>query len=464
MIKLILSSSKKFRSISTLSKEQASLQIKNTKNLIEFLANHQENPSHNSIKSLEDIPKVPTELPVAPIAFEKVLETIEKLFYVKDPRPYYPKISWESLQGEILIKTFGSLNFTKFSCPIGNDLEICVSDWLAEMLDLPKYFYHSIGPGGGLTYENQSDCLLTVMACARLRKPGLKHIVYIPDRAPFLARKSAKVLGIEYRVIPNLYDPAVQNYPISIQKLKDQIFIDKKDGYTPTFVCGIIGNSILGTTDDIKSIGEISQLEDMWFHVDASYGGNFFALPELRQKLQGVDLATSISINTSTMMNSGYSTNSIWVKDSRYLTNVLTQNANYLSTHRDMDFKNWQIPLGRDVKALKLWFFIQQRGVLKIQDDLRRQIDAGKLMEKLVVDHGDLELVTRRDYSLVNFRVKGNNERTDKILDSLAKDEISILIGSRIDGKSFINFSPTSCFEEFSSIEEIFKVIKYYLD
>ena len=142
----------------------------------------------------------------------------------------------------------------------------------------------------------------------------------------------------------------------------------------------------------------------------------------------------------------------------------MTQNIHFLKTTKDIDFKNWQLPLGRDVKSLKLWFIIQQLGVKGIHHFLRQHIDAGKYMEKLLIEDGRFEVVVKRDYGLVVFRAKGDDSITDKILKRLSADSNILIHGSKVEGKSIIRFSPAVLYDDFSNVLDAFNLIKDYLD
>ena len=85
-------------------------------------------------------------------------------------------------------------------------------------------------------------------------------------------------------------------------------------------------------------------------------------------------------------------------------------------------------------------------------------------MESLIIDDGRFELVVRREYGLVVFRVKEDNEHTDKLLKRLEENEYILISGSKLNGKSIIRFSPGNCLDDLSNIKEAFSILKSYLD
>jgi aromatic-L-amino-acid/L-tryptophan decarboxylase len=113
------------------------------------------------------------------------------------------------------------------------------------------------------------------------------------------------VLEISIRLIQSKYNPHVQNYPIDIAALKEQIAKDKKVGLKPIFVVGCVVATNLGANDELLALGQIAEDEKMWFHIDAAYAGSFAKLPELRHVLNGVELCMSLSVNSSKMLLTG---------------------------------------------------------------------------------------------------------------------------------------------------------------
>jgi len=66
----------------------------------------------------------------------------------------------------------------------------------------------------------------------------------------------------------------------------------------------------------------------------------------------------------------------LWVKDRIHLINALDITPEYLRNKASesgsvIDYRNWQIPLGRRFRALKLWFVIRTYGVEGLQSFIR---------------------------------------------------------------------------------------------
>ncbi|OMJ69596.1 hypothetical protein SteCoe_32642 [Stentor coeruleus] len=445
--------------------------LNNTKELLDSISKYFQSLSSINVKPINTPTPLSKDLPTTPIPFNQILKTIETSIYPNNLHWLHPMFfgffpcssSWPSIQGTLVSKALNCLSFSTISSPIGTEIEKIVSNWLGQMLNLPNQFIYDKGKGGGLTYGSASEAVLTAMACARIKKNTDNPVAYTSSQSHFSVVKAAKVLGIPIRLIPGERDE-YGNYPLNPKKLMEQIENDKANKFVPVFICGTVGTTNVGAIDDLVEIGKIAEKEDCWFHVDAAYAGSFAILPEYKHILNGIELATTLNINSSKMLLCGFDCANMWVKDSKLLTDYLTQNPDYMKKSNATDYKDWQIPLGRNVKGLPLWMVIQQFGVEGLQKHLRNHIEAGKLMEKLVNEDERLEVISRRSFGLVGFRVKGENEFTDEIIKSLAENDEIFLLGSKNDGKSFLRFSPANCPPDFSNVRRTFELVKQCLD
>lgn len=78
----------------------------------------------------------------------------------------------------------------------------------------------------------------------------------------------------------------------------------KAQGFTPLYVNATAGTTVLGSYDPFLEISAVCKREGLWMHVDASWGGPVVFSEKLRaEKLRGVELADSVTVNPHKMMN-----------------------------------------------------------------------------------------------------------------------------------------------------------------
>jgi len=71
------------------------------------------------------------------------------------------------------------------------------------------------------------------------------------------------------------------------------------------------------------------------------------------------------------------------------------------------DYRDWQIPLGRRFRALKIWFVMRSYGLDGMKEHIRKHIAIGEVLTNLVKDRNDLfEIIATPRFALTCFRVK----------------------------------------------------------
>lgn len=81
---------------------------------------------------------------------------------------------------------------------------------------------------------------------------------------------------------------------------------------------------------------------------------------------------------------------------------------NYSSSGTVTDYRDWQIPLGRRFRALKIWFVLRSYGVNGMKGHVKRHIELGEKFAHWVVGEGtDLfEVLAPPRFALTVFRVR----------------------------------------------------------
>ena len=142
---------------------------------------------------------------------------------------------------------------------------------IGEMLSLDNA-YGNIVTGG-------TEANIMAIRAARNHARKYKGItdgeIIIPDSAHFSFKKAADMLNL--KIVEAKLD---ENYKIDVESLKD-VISDKT-----VAIVAIAGTTELGLIDPIEEISEIAFENNIYFHVDAAFGG--FSIPFLRQA--GYDL------------------------------------------------------------------------------------------------------------------------------------------------------------------------------
>lgn len=94
------------------------------------------------------------------------------------------------------------------------------------------------------------------------------------------------------------------------------------------------------------------------------------------------------------------------------LTRALSANPHYLHNKYSAsglvtDYRDWQIPLGRRFRALKIWFVIRTYGISGLQANIQNSLNVGNVFADLIRQRSDVfQLVAKPAFALTVFRIK----------------------------------------------------------
>ncbi|WOL10650.1 tyrosine decarboxylase 1 [Canna indica] len=338
---------------------------------------------------------------------------------------YYPSnSSTAGFLGEMLSAGFNIVGFSWFTSPAATELEVIVLDWLAKILKLPDKFL-STGKGGGVIQGTASEAILVALLAARdmiLRKVGNKSleklVVYASDQTHSALQKACQIAGIYPENFRILKVDSTSNYALSPEVVSKAISNDIFAGLIPCFICATVGTTSSAAVDPIYEIGKIAKAFNMWFHVDAAYAGSACVCPEYRHHIDGVEEADSFNMNAHKWFLTNFDCSVLWVQDRNALVQSLSTNPEFLKNKASqdnsvVDFKDWQIPLGRRFRSLKLWLVLRLYGVENLQSYIRNHIRLAEQFEQLINSDSRFEIVAPRTFSLVCFRLIPTSNYSD---------------------------------------------------
>lgn len=104
----------------------------------------------------------------------------------------------------------------------------------------------------------------------------------------------------------------------------------------------------------------------------------------------------------------------LFVRNRIDLTNALDITPTYLrnpysETGTVIDYRNWQISLGRRFRSLKIWFVMRSYGLNGMKAHIHKGLALGNLFAEKVKSRPDLfEIVTEPDFALTVLRIRSS--------------------------------------------------------
>jgi aromatic-L-amino-acid decarboxylase len=146
--------------------------------------------------------------------------------------------------------------------------------------------------------------------------------------------------------------------------------------------------------------------------------------PEFRHIHQGLELADSYCFNPHKWMFTNFDCDCFYVADRAALIKTLSVLPEYLRNKATesgavIDYRDWQIPLGRRFRALKLWFVIRHYGVEGLRHHIRRHVALAQEFAGWIKASSDFELVVPPPLNLVCFAHRAGDDFNRRLLERL---------------------------------------------
>ena len=166
---------------------------------------------------------------------------------------------------------------------------------------------------------------------------------------------------------------------------------------------GIAGTTETGAIDPLAAMAAIAARENIWFHVDAAWGGALLIAEQYRALYDGIAKADSVVIDGHKLLWVPMAQSMVLFKDSASL-NLLKHNANYILRDNSGDLGQTSLEGSRRFDALKLWTSFKVLGVSGYTTLLQQAATLSGQLQDLLADQQDFELVTRSDTFILTYR------------------------------------------------------------
>ena len=411
-------------------------------------------PVLSRVKPGEVRSQLPPRAPQTGEPFEKVLNDIDRIIlpgvtHWQSPNffAYFcSNASGPGILGDLLSSGLDVQGMLWSTSPACTELETHVLDWLVHMLDLPQKFL-STSTGGGVIQDTASSATLCALLAARERatqfasnKKGCdgRLVAYSSSQTHSSIEKDVRIAGLgsdNLRVID-----VDEKFAMRPDALARQISADKKAGLVPCFLCATVGTTSSNAIDPVPEIARVCREHNVWLHVDAAMSGTAALCPEFRFLHDGVEFADSYTFNPHKWMFTNFDCNCFYVADRKHLIQTLSVLPEYLRNKASesgavIDYRDWQIQLGRRFRSLKLWFVIRHYGVEGLQHHVREHVRLGQQFAQWVRNDARFELAAPAPLNLVCFRLKSGDESNQSLMERLNASGDLFLTHTKLDGK-----------------------------
>ncbi|GAA4771597.1 pyridoxal phosphate-dependent decarboxylase family protein [Microbacterium gilvum] len=224
----------------------------------------------------------------------------------------------------------------------------------------------------------------------------------------FSIARSAHLLGLSAdAVVPVGADADGRMDPLA---LADALAQADADGRDVMAVVVTAGTTDRGVIDPIAPAADLCAPRDLWLHVDAAYGGGLLVSPTRRHLLDGIERATSVTVDFHKTFFQPVSSSALIVRDAADLA-AAAWHADYLNPaaeaaedDADPNQVDRSLQTTRRFDALKLWTTLRALGPDRIGRLLDDVCDLAIEVRALLDADAELRAVGTTDLSTVLFR------------------------------------------------------------
>lgn len=343
--------------------------------------------------------------------------------------------------GELMSAGLGVNGMLWATSPACTELEQQVLDQLGRLCGLPEKFLFGEGgtggassKGGAVIQGTASEAAVVAMVAARKRaserKPGARPVVYCSSQAHSSIVKAAMICGIasgpeDHAAVRQIEVDASRAMRTDL--LERAMAEDAAAGRVPCMVTATLGTTSSLAFDDLPAVAAVAGRHGAWVHVDSAMAGAATVCPEYRWMLRGLELADSYCFNPHKWLLVNFDCDCLYVADRAAITSALSITPEYLKNAASaagavVDYRDWQVPLGRRFRALKLHFVLQTYGAEGLRAYIREHVRLGGVFADLVRADKRFELVDHsRGMNLVCFRPAPRAGETPAQTDARAK-------------------------------------------
>ena len=345
--------------------------------------------------------------------------------------------------GDYLADITNEYSGMHFGSPGAVAIEHEVLNWLKKIFGFPMSSVGNLPSGGSI-----ANLIALTAARDQHEIKGAKvdrAVIYLSQQVHHCVQKALRIIGLGDVKIR--YISLDAGFRLKTSELKAQIESDKSEGLQPFLVIASAGTTDTGAVDPLNDIADIAESENLWYHVDAAYGGFFILCDDTKHLFKGIERADSLVIDPHKGLFLPYGVGAVLVKNRKAVLHSHHYVANYMqdSYGSDMPLNPADVSpeLTKHFRALRVWLPLQLHGIEPFRACLDEKLVLTHYFRALLLKEG-FEVGPRPDLSVSYFyypKEENENEYNKRLLELIHEDGRVFLSSTIIDGRFVIRMA-----------------------
>jgi L-2,4-diaminobutyrate decarboxylase len=272
------------------------------------------------------------------------------------------------------------------------------------------------------------------------------------DAAHFTAEQAAAHLGLGEDAVVTV--PTDDGYRMDPEALDETLADLRERDRDPFALVGTAGTTDFGSIDPLDALADRAEEHDLWFHVDAAYGGALALSPTHREKLSGIERADSLSVDFHKLFYQPISCGAFLVRDGDHF-DLIRRSAAYLNPEDgDLAAPNLvskSVQTTRRFDALKPYVTFRTLGREGLAELIESTLDLADEVADLLADAPDFEVLNDPTLNAVVFRYRPEDlgdeadERVGQfnaaVREALLRNGDAVVGRTEVDGTTSLKFT-----------------------
>jgi glutamate/tyrosine decarboxylase-like PLP-dependent enzyme len=199
---------------------------------------------------------------------------------------------------------------------------------------------------------------------------------------------------------------------MSVEALREMVAADRAAGYAPFCIAATAGTTNAGAIDPLPELADAAGASNLWYHVDAAWGGGAAFVPELKPLLRGIERADSITFDAHKWLSAPMGAGVFLTRHMDILSRTFRVQTAYMPREAAgldiIDPHLHSMQWSRRFIGLKVFLSLLVAGWEGFAEAIRHQTKMGNVLrEKLAAD--GWEIVNSTRLPVICFAARGES-------------------------------------------------------
>lgn len=261
-----------------------------------------------------------------------------------------------------------------FGSPGAVRLENQLIRWMCDMVGYPGGSLGNLASGGSIA---NLIAITTARDFKNIKSKDVENaVIYMTPQVHHCVNKALRLAGLREARIH--YVPMDDHFRMDASVLREMVSADLQKNLKPFLVVASAGTTDTGALDPLNAIADVAQEFDLWFHVDAAYGGFFMLVDAFKPAFKGIERSDSVAIDPHKGLFLPYGIGAILVKNVEAAFNAHNYVASYmqdaLKLAEELSPADLSPELTKHFRGLRMWMPLHLLGLEPFKAALEEKI------------------------------------------------------------------------------------------